>query len=120
MKVVLTGASGLIGPALRESLTADGHSVRTLVRHTPASADEDRWDPAAGRLDPAVLDGVDVVVCLSGAGVGDKRWTDSYKRTIVSSRVDSVGTVAHAMATADSTASLVCASAVGYYGDTGD
>lgn len=120
MKVVLTGASGLIGPALRESLTADGHSVRTLVRHAPTSEAEDRWDPAAGRLDPAVLDGVDVVVCLSGAGVGDKRWTDSYKRTIVASRVDSVGTMSRAMASANPAPRLVCASAVGYYGDTGD
>ncbi len=120
MRVVLTGASGLIGPALRDSLVADGHAVRTLVRRPPNGPDEDRWDPAKDRLDPAVLEGVEVVVCLSGAGVGDKRWTDSYKRTIVSSRVESVGTVSRTMAAAQSSARLVCASAVGYYGDTGD
>ncbi|WP_375498352.1 TIGR01777 family oxidoreductase [uncultured Jatrophihabitans sp.] len=120
MLVLLAGASGLIGPALRESLLADGHTVRTLVRREPTTPDEDRWDPAAGLMDPGVLDGVDVAVCLSGAGVGDKRWTDKYKKTIVASRVDTVGTLATTIAKTGSTAKLVCASAVGYYGDTGD
>jgi uncharacterized protein (TIGR01777 family) len=120
MNVVLTGASGLIGPALRDSLVADGHSVRTLVRHETSDPAQDQWDPGKGLMDPGVLDGVDVVVCLSGAGVGDHRWTDSYKQMIVSSRVDSVGTVAKTMAGAGSSAKLVSASAVGYYGDTSD
>ena len=120
MQIVLTGASGLIGPALRDSLIADGHSVRTLVRREPVGPEEDRWDPAAGLMDPNVLDGVDVVVCLSGAGVSDKRWSEKYKKAIVASRVDTVGTVATTIAKSGSTAKLVCASAVGYYGDTGE
>ncbi|WP_375483553.1 TIGR01777 family oxidoreductase [uncultured Jatrophihabitans sp.] len=120
MLLLLAGASGLLGPALRDDLLADGHTVRTLVRREPSGPDEHRWDPAAGVLDPSVLDGVDVVVCLSGAGVGDRRWTASYKKTILQSRVDSVGTLATAMAGAGSSGKLVCASAVGYYGDTGD
>lgn len=120
MRVLLAGASGLLGPVLRESLVADGHTVRTLVRREPTGPHEDRWDPAAGRLDPGVLEGVDVVVCLSGAGVGDRRWTAKYKQTIIDSRVDTVGTLATSMARSGSTAKLVCASAVGYYGDTGD
>ncbi len=120
MMVLLAGASGLIGPVLRETLLADGHTVRTLVRREPTTPAEDRWDPAAGLMDPGVLDGVDVVVCLSGAGVGDKRWTDKYKKAIVDSRVDTVGTLATTIAKTGSTAKLVCASAVGYYGDTGD
>lgn len=120
MKIVLTGASGLIGPALRAALLAGGHDVLTLVRKAPSGADEDRWDPAAGRLDPRVLDGADAVVCLSGVGVGDHRWTDAYKKQIVQSRVDSVGTVARAMAEHGGPAVLISASAVGYYGDTGD
>jgi uncharacterized protein (TIGR01777 family) len=120
MQVLLAGASGLIGPALRSGLQADGHTVRTLVRREPTGAHEDRWDPAAGLMDPGVLDGVDVVVCLSGAGVGDKRWTAKYKKTIVDSRVDTVSTIATTMNKTGSTAKLVCASAVGYYGDTGD
>ena len=120
MKIVLSGASGLIGPALRTSLIEGGHSVRSLVRREPTGPEEDRWNPSEGLMDPGVLDGVDVVVCLSGAGVGDHRWTTSYKRTIVSSRVDTVATIARTMVAAGSTAKLVSASAVGYYGDTGD
>ena len=120
MKVLISGASGLIGPALRRDLVAAGHEVRVLVRQAPGSPDETQWSPAERSLEPAALDGVDVVVCLSGAGVGDHRWTTDYKRTIVSSRVDSVGTIATAMTQAASSAKLVSASAVGYYGDTGD
>ena len=120
MLVLLAGASGLIGPVLRDGLVVDGHTVRTLVRRDPQSGDESRWDPAAGLMDPGALDGVDVVVCLSGAGVGDRRWTAAYKKTIVESRVDTVGTIATTVAKTGSTAKLVCASAVGYYGDSGD
>jgi uncharacterized protein (TIGR01777 family) len=90
-----------------------------MVRRDPAAPDERPWDPANGSLDPAVLDGVDAAVCLSGAGVGDHRWTADYKRTILASRVDAVGTMARGAAAAGVPV-LVCASAVGYYGDTGD
>lgn len=120
MRVVLTGASGLIGVALRDSLRADGHQVITLVRHATSAPDEDSWEPPRGLLDPDVLDGVNAVICLSGAGVGDHRWTDSYKKQIIASRVDSVGTVARAMADSGRPRTLISASAVGYYGDTGD
>ncbi|MEO9139169.1 MAG: NAD-dependent epimerase/dehydratase family protein [Jatrophihabitans sp.] len=92
MKIVLTGASGLIGPALRTALRSHGHEVLSLVRREPAGPDEARWDPGAGRLAPELLVGADAVVCLSGVGVGDKRWTEKYKKQIVASRVDSVGT----------------------------
>jgi len=86
VEVVLAGASGLIGSALADSLRADGHLVRTLVRGPADRPDTASWDPSAGRLDPASLAGADAVVCLSGAGVGDHRWTPAYKRTIRSSR----------------------------------
>lgn len=120
-RYLLAGGSGLIGSALRESLLADGHEVLRLVRREPAAEDERAWQPAAAEFDPALLDGVAAAVCLSGAGVGDHRWTDAYKRTIISSRVDSVGTLASAIAGRSGAAPvLVCASAVGYYGDTGD
>jgi uncharacterized protein (TIGR01777 family) len=119
MHVLLAGASGPIGAALRRSLRGDRHTVTSLVRRPPADPDERRWDPSTGELGPAVFEGVDVVVCLSGAGVGDHRWTDAYKRTIIDSRVDSVGTIARAMA-AHGSGLLVSASAVGYYGDTGE
>lgn len=120
MEVVLAGASGLLGTALRESLRADGHRVKQLVRHPVSEPDLDSWDPAQGRLDPDFLQGADAVVCLSGAGVGNRRWNDEYKRTIRASRVDSVGTVARTLAQYGGSPILVAASAVGYYGDTGD
>jgi uncharacterized protein (TIGR01777 family) len=121
MRVVLTGASGLIGTALADSLRADRHAVTRLVRRAQSGADEVSWRPDKGELDPAALAGADAVVCLSGAGVGDRRWTAAYKATLLSSRLDSVGTVARTMAGLDSGPRvLLSASAVGYYGDTGD
>ena len=123
MKVVVTGASGLIGTALVSSLRGDGHEVVKLVRRPARSADEAQWDPARRSLDPAVLAGADAVVHLAGAGVGDKRWSDDYKRTILSSRIDGTTTVAAALAACsaqDRPRVLVSASAVGYYGDTRD
>lgn len=120
MEVVLAGASGLLGGALRESLHSDGHRIKTLVRRDPNGPDESQWDPAQRRVDAEFLAGADVVVCLSGAGVGDKRWTDAYKRTLLRSRVDSVGTLAAALADPGAPRTFVVASAVGYYGDTGD
>jgi uncharacterized protein len=118
-RYVLAGSSGLIGSALRAALHADGHDVVRLVRREPSAADERPWNPAVGEVDGALLDGVDGVVCLSGVGVGDQRWTDAHKRAIIQSRVDSVGTIARAMAAHGGNV-LVSASAVGYYGDTGD
>ncbi|SHG57785.1 hypothetical protein SAMN05443575_2297 [Jatrophihabitans endophyticus] len=119
MKVVLAGASGLIGPALAASLGRDGHEVVRLVRRTPSGPGDVAWDPSAGELDPRVLADADAVVCLSGVGVGDKRWNEAYKQQIVASRVDSVATIARAMVASGTAATLVGASAVGYYGDTG-
>jgi hypothetical protein len=120
MEVVLAGASGLIGTALRAALRADGHHVKTLLRHATSAPDTDSWDPAAGLVDPDFLAGADAVVCLSGVGVGAHRWTDSYKRQIRDSRVDSVATLARSLAEYGGPRTLICASAVGYYGDTGD
>lgn len=123
MHVVISGSTGLIGGALTASLLADGHRVTRLVRREPrARADgsgEARWDPGAG-VDPAVLDGADAVVGLAGAGVGDRRWTASYKQEIRDSRVRGTGALATAIgACAKPPAVFVSGSAVGYYGETG-
>ncbi|MFJ5037105.1 TIGR01777 family oxidoreductase [Streptomyces parvulus] len=120
-RIVVAGASGLIGSALVRSLTADGHEVVRLVRHAPRSADEVRWDPENGRVDAAGLDGCDAVVNLAGAGVGDRRWTDAYKTRIRSSRVHGTTALAEAVAAMERPPRvLVNGSAIGYYGETGD
>ncbi|MCO7222008.1 TIGR01777 family oxidoreductase [Klenkia sp. PcliD-1-E] len=124
MRIAVTGSSGLVGTELVRTLTADGHDVRRLVRRTPRTADEHRWDPAHHQLDDGVLADVDAVVNLAGVGIGDKRWTDAYKREVLDSRVDSTTTVAAALAQAaaadpDRPRVLLSASAVGYYGDGG-
>jgi uncharacterized protein (TIGR01777 family) len=121
MKIVVSGASGLIGRPLVARLRGDGHDVVQLVRREPRSAHEVRWDPATGHLDPSALEGVEGAVNLSGAGVGDKRWSSGYKRVIRDSRVDSTRTLATALAALDPLPSvLLNGSAIGYYGDRGD
>jgi uncharacterized protein (TIGR01777 family) len=124
MKVVVTGASGLIGSALVPALQADGHSVVTLVRRPPRSEIELRWDPAAGKLDEealAGLAGVEAAVNLAGAGIGTRRWTEAYKRTIRESRIQTTTLLAETLARLDPQPRvLLSASGTGYYGDTGD
>lgn len=119
----MAGASGFLGTRLVDRLKADGHQVTRLVRRAARTPDERRWDPSAAQLDPAVVADADAVVNLAGAGVGDKRWNDAYKRLIRSSRVDTTTTLAITIAgmpAADRPAVLLNASAVGWYGNTGD
>ncbi len=121
MRVAVTGASGLIGSALVPALRARGDEVVRLVRRAPSAPDEVRWDPRSGDVDLAGLAGIQGIVHLAGAGVGDKRWTDAYKAEIRDSRVQGTTTIAKAAAALDpKPAVLVCGSAIGYYGDTGD
>jgi uncharacterized protein (TIGR01777 family) len=120
MRLVVAGSSGLVGTALVAALRADGHDVLRLVRHAPKGGDELQWDPAQP-LDPAVLAGVAAAVNLAGAGVGDHRWTDSYKRTLIDSRLQTTNTLATALAALDPPPRvLINASAIGYYGEGGD
>ena len=121
MKIAVTGASGLIGSALVPHLRGSGHDVMRLVRRPAASVDEISWDPRSGSVDLTRLEGTDAVIHLAGAGVGDHRWTDAYKREILDSRVDGTHTIVTAMTALEKRpAVLVSASAIGWYGDTGD
>lgn len=122
MLVVLNGASGLIGSALKSQLLAHGHRLRVLVRRPPTTSDEVAWNPAAGELDPSHLAGADAVINLSGAGVGDHRWTAAYKKTILDSRLQPTRLLASTLHELGAQAPpvLLSASAVGYYGDTRD
>ncbi|MCW2918751.1 MAG: NAD-dependent epimerase/dehydratase [Actinomycetia bacterium] len=120
MRVAITGASGLIGSALTTSLRADGHDVVRMVRKEARRPDEARWDPH-GAVDTAALEGLDAVVHLAGAGVGDHRWTESYKEQIRDSRTAGTRTLAEALAGLGRPPRvLVSGSAIGFYGDTGD
>ena len=121
MEIAVTGASGLIGTALCHDLRAAGHRVRPLVRRASTDADAIAWDPAAGTIDAAALEGVDAVVHLAGAGIGDKRWNDAYKREVLESRTRSTDLLARTLASLDRKPSvLVSGSAIGFYGATGD
>jgi len=120
MRYLIAGSSGLIGTALAAHLAEGGHDVDRLVRSdSPGSGIP--WDPAGGVLDPSALDGVDVVVNLSGRSIGERRWSDEEKRLLRDSRVDATRLLAETIATrADRPSVLINASAVGFYGDGGD
>jgi uncharacterized protein (TIGR01777 family) len=120
MKVAITGSSGLIGTALKASLRVDGHDVLALVRRPASGPDEATWDPQGGTIDVDRMAGVDAVVNLAGAGIGDHRWTASYKREILDSRVLGTGTLVRGILELDPRPRvLVSGSAIGWYGDTG-
>ena len=122
MKIAITGASGLIGTALVQSLGADGHEVIRLVRRTPRTADEHRWDPQHRRIDPALLTDVDAVINLAGTPIRPRPFTSSYKQRLIDSRIDATTTISEALAAAAQDGRprvLLSASAVGFYGDTG-
>lgn len=117
---LLAGASGFLGGALRVRLATEGHEVHRLVRREPATATEHRWDPAAGRLDPAVLDGVEAVVNLAGAPVFTRPWTADRRRLLLESRVQTTTTLARALASrsgAGPAPVLLQASGIARYGD---
>jgi uncharacterized protein (TIGR01777 family) len=116
-RVVVTGASGLIGTALIESLRADGIDVTTLVRRPPRTPDEVEWLTDAAPLDPAVLAGADAIVALNGASVGHFPWTARYKSQLLWSRLTPTRTLATALRALGADApKFVSSSAVGYYG----
>jgi uncharacterized protein len=123
MRILMAGASGFLGTRLVERLRGAGHDVTRLMRRPAQEPDEATWKPSQGELDPALVAAADAVVNLAGVGVGDKRWTAGYQSLIRSSRVDSAGTIARTIARLpanDRPGALLQASAVGWYGDTGD
>ena len=120
MNVLVTGSTGLIGSALVLSLTAGGHGVRRLVR-SQAGEGAVRWDPEAGALDTAALEGMDAAVHLAGENIAARRWTAEQKARIRDSRVKGTRLLCEALARlAQPPKTLICASAIGYYGDRGD
>jgi uncharacterized protein (TIGR01777 family) len=121
MDVAITGASGLIGTALAVDLRASGDRVRPLVRGQRDQPHAVRWDPAAGTIDAEGLAGVDVVVHLAGAGIGDRRLTADRRRVVLESRTKGTALIARTLAAMDTPPRvLVSGSAVGFYGNRGD
>jgi len=118
-RVAITGASGLIGTALVGHLKSEGHTVQRLVRRKPVAPDEVLWDPIKGEIDLAALEGVDAIIHLAGANVGDKRWTKKYRAEILNSRLLGTTTIAKA-AQEIKPAVVISASAIGWYGETGN
>jgi len=117
--IAITGASGLIGTALARHLRESGRRVVTFDRTGGSGPDSISWNPATGAIDADRLVGVDAVVHLAGAGIGDRRWSDDYKREILESRTKSTRLLASAMAsTVGGPRVLLSGSAIGYYGES--
>jgi uncharacterized protein (TIGR01777 family) len=121
MDVAVTGSHGLIGTALCDALGVSGHRPIRVVRDGGGGTDTITWDPASGRIDAGAFEGVDAVVNLAGAGIGDRRWTDERKRLILESRTRGTQLLAGTISTLAKRPSVfVSGSAVGYYGNRGD
>lgn len=116
--IAIAGSSGLIGTALVYALRATDHRVLRIVRRAPSNADEVFWNPDTGEFDPGALAGVDAVVNLCGVSLGAKRWSGAFKQSLRDSRIGPTEVLAAGVAAAG-VPTLVNASAVGYYGDTG-
>ncbi len=120
MKVLISGATGLIGSALIPELESGGHQTTRLTR-SPASSEDVGWDPSSGTIDASRLEGHDAVVHLAGESIGEGRWTPEKKRRILESRREGTRLLAETIAgLPEPPRVLVSASAVGYYGDRGD
>lgn len=120
MRVLISGASGLVGTELVRQLTQGGHEALRLVRRRAKAEDEISWNPAKGEIDPEIMESVDAVVNLAGATTGKIPWTAKYKKEIVSSRIDSTRTLVTAINRASNPPKvLVSGSASGFYGEGG-
>lgn len=122
MKILVSGSTGLIGSALVPFLTAGGHSVTRLIRSQPRPGQATvHWDPAAGSIDSNALEGLDAVVHLAGENIAARRWTPAQKVRIRDSRVQGTRLLAQSLARLQQPPKvMVCASAIGFYGDRGE
>lgn len=118
-RIAITGASGMIGSALVGHLKSEGHTVQRLVRRPVLSPDEVFWNPKTGEVDLVPLEGVDAVIHLAGANVGDKRWSKKYRAEILNSRLLGTNTIATAVGKIKPQV-FISSSAIGWYGETGN
>jgi len=122
MKILISGSSGLIGSTAATALKSDGHNVVHLVRPgKPPNPGDVQWDPMRATVDVAALEGVEVVIHLSGAGIADGRWTEERKQLLRSSRIDTTRVLVDSLSRLKQKPRvLIVASAIGYYGNRGD
>jgi uncharacterized protein (TIGR01777 family) len=121
MRVLVSGASGLVGTEVIRQLREQGHEALRLVRRKATTPDEVEWNPSTGFIQEGIMETVDAVVNMAGATTGKIPWTSKYKEEIVSSRIDSTRTLVNAMKAAKNKPKvLVSGSASGFYGDSGD
>jgi len=122
MKILISGSSGLIGSTAATALKSDGHNVVHLVRPgKPPNPGDVQWDPMRATVDVAALEGVEVVIHLSGAGIADARWTEERKQLLRSSRIDTTRVLVDSLLRLKQKPRLlIVASAIGYYGNRGD
>jgi uncharacterized protein len=124
MKILISGAAGLVGSALVPAVQSNRHEVIALVRSSTAAQSRQGsiiWDPLSGKLDPAPLEGIDATVHLAGENIAARRWTPTQKTRIRESRVAGTCLLAETLAKlTEPPRVLVCASAIGFYGDRGD
>lgn len=117
--VAIAGSSGLIGSALTAALRAADHTVLRIVRRAPANSEELHWNPESGEFDPHALTDVDAVVNLCGVNIAQRRWSGAFKQSLRDSRITPTEVLSAAVADVG-VATLINASAVGYYGNTKD
>ena len=121
MRVLISGAGGLVGTELIKQLKASGHEPIALVRRKVAGDHEISWKPGVERLDPEIMESIDAVVNLGGATTGRIPWTKNYMQTLISSRIETTKTLVEAInASKNQPKVLVSGSASGIYGDRGD
>lgn len=121
MKILITGASGLIGTALQKSFKEKGYELLLASRKEPKSAAEIQWNAESGFTDPERLEGVDAIIHLAGENVSGLRWTEEKKAAIRDSRVSGTRSVVEAIAAMKQKPKVfIASSAIGFYGDRGD
>jgi uncharacterized protein len=121
MRILISGSHGLVGTALIKALEPEGQEIFRLVRYAPHSQAEIEWSPERYSIALARLEGFDAAVHLAGESIAEGRWTEEKKKRIRESRVKGTRLLGDALANlSNPPKTLVCASAIGYYGNRGD